>query len=92
MSAAPAVAPRLPAAPPEMLRVYQPWHAPPLVRVPMNRLEAVRGALTAAGFETWESDLEITPFLPDPYTTLVFMRWESDIDAAQRVLDALPAD
>ena len=88
----------MPAAPPadlaspaatRPLRVEQPWHAPPLVRVPLDRRHEVRDALAAAGFETWESGTDLADLLPMSEATLVFTRWEVDQDAAQRVLDEL---
>ena len=90
MPAAPAAAdPVRPAAAPPGLKVEQPWHAPPLVRVPLSRRHEVRDALAAAGFETWESGADLADLLPTWEATLVFTRWEVDQDAAQRVLDEL---
>ena len=88
----------MPAAPPadlaspaatRPLRVEQPWHAPPLVRVPLDRRHEVRDALAAAGFETWESGTEVAQLFPAVRVTLV-LTWEADMAAAQRVLDELP--
>ena len=90
MSAAPATAPPPPAWDPEIMTVVQPWHAPPLVRVPPDRRDEVKAALAAAGFETWEYGEELSAFLPEPWVTLVFFKWEADQTAAQKVIDALP--
>ena len=92
MSAAPATAPPQPVWSPEIMTVVQPWHAPPLVRVPPDRRDAIKAALADAGFETWEyGDGAEIPLLAlfQPYATLVFTKWETDREAAQRVIDGL---
>ncbi|MFH5805010.1 hypothetical protein [Alienimonas sp. DA493] len=78
------------AAPPDepgMLKVYQPWHAPPVVRVPWDRVDEVRQALEAVGFPNWVGETGSFANLA-PWATVV-LRWEADQDAAQRVLDEL---
>ena len=97
-AAAPTADPRNPAAPVRPLpgepffRVEEPADAAPIVRVPLDRLEEVRGTLLAAGFEHYVRDSWASRSLPAvPFDTLV-LRYEADAAAAQRVLDRAARD
>ena len=86
-TAAPEVTASDPPALPARLRVEQPWHAPPLVKVPWERVQEVQKALAEAGFRNRVGEEgEFYGITPE---ATVILRWEADQENAQRVLDAL---